>query len=108
MVAGIYLLIVFVCWVYVQNSNLWYHIHREYTYYYYTNNKRIPKDANVIYRGKLYKVIWTGNVVGGKSDTKKEWVLLAWGDKDSVSMEEAVKDKDGKLTLATWKIGEEI
>lgn len=108
MVAGIYLLIVFVCWVYFQNSNLWYHINREYTYYYDTNNKRIPKDANVIYRGKLYKVIWTGNVAGGKSDTKKEWVLLAWGDRERVSMEEVVKDKDGKLTLATWRIGEEI
>ena len=108
MVAGIYLLVVFVYWVYVQNSNLWNNIHREYTYYYDANNKRIPKDANVIYRGKLYKVIWTGNVAGGKTDIKKEWILLAWGDRDSVTMEEAVRDKEGKLTLATWKIGEDI
>lgn len=108
MVAGIYLLVVFVCWVYVQNSNRWYCIHREYTYYYDTNNKRIPKDANVIYRGKLYKVFWTGDVFGGKADAKKEWVLLAWDNRESISMEEAVKDKDGKLTLDTWKIGEEI
>ena len=105
MVAGIYLLVVFVYWVYVQNSNFWYHIHREYTFYYDTNNRRIPKDANVIYRGKLYKVFWTGDVFGGKSDAKKEWVLSSWDDRDSVTMEEAVKDKDGKLTLATWKIG---
>lgn len=107
-VAGIYLLVIFVKRVYVQNCNLWRNINREYTYYYDINNKRIPKDANVIYRGKLYKVIWTENMSSGKSDTKKEWMLLDHNDRESVSMEEAVKDKDGKITLATWKIGEEI
>lgn len=45
-----YLFCVYAEWLYVQNSNNWYFVSREYTYYYDANNKRIPKDAYVIYR----------------------------------------------------------
>lgn len=103
-IAGGYLVIEFANWLYVKNSNNWYHIHRDYTYYYDVNNRRIPKDADVIYRGKLYRVYWSGDVLGLNRDSqKKEWRLSSWDDNESISLEEAAKDKEGKLTIETWK-----
>lgn len=107
-VAGLYLLAVVVYWIYIPNSNFWYRVRREYTYYYDVNNKRIPKDAYVIYWGKLYQVFWTGDALSVKQDLKKEWRLMAWDGSVSISLEEAVKDKDGKLTIDTWEMGEGI
>lgn len=93
-IAGIYLFIVFVNWLYIKNRCNWYDIHREYTNYYDVTNKRIPKNANVIYRGKLYRV---------RQDAQsQEWRLVSY-DKDSLSLEEAAKDRDGNITIDTRK-----
>ena len=103
-VAGGYLTFVFANWLYIKNSNNWYNIHRDYTFYYDVNNRKIPEKANVIYRGKLYRVYWSGDVVGRNSNSqKKDWRLMSWGDNESISLEEAVRDREGNLTIETWK-----
>lgn len=103
-VAGVYLLVEFIRWIYIKNSNNWYRINKEYTNYYDVNNKRIPQNANVIYRSKLYRVYWSGDVFRlNQEDKKLEWRLCSWEDHDSISLEEAVSDRDGNLTIETWK-----
>lgn len=106
--AGMYLWGIFIYWIYRKNSINWYYIHREYTDYYDINNKRILKDAYVIYYGKRYRLIWSGYTSVKQEQQKKEWILSSWDDKKGISLEEAAKNREGKLTIDTWKIGEEI
>ena len=107
--AGMYLLGIFINWLYRKNSNNWYYIRREYTDFYDINNKRIPKDAYVIYYGKRYRLIWSGDIVGVKQEEqRKEWILSSWDDKKGILLEEAAKNREGNLTIDTWKIGEKI
>ena len=103
-IAVVYLFIEFINWLYIKNSDKWYCIHRNYTYYFDVNNKRIPQKGVVIYRGKLFKVYWSGDVLeSNKSTQRKEWRLSACEDKEDVSLEEAVKDREGNITVTTWK-----
>lgn len=104
-IAGAYLLIELISWSYIQNSNNWYRVNRDYTNYYDVNNTRIPANANVIYRGKVYRVYWSGDVVGLNTDSKKqEWRLSSRENHDSISLEEAANDREGNLTIETWEI----
>jgi len=103
-VAGGYLTIEFVKYLYIKNCNNWYRIHREYTHYFDVNNRSIPKGATVIYHGKLYRVkqqCYTGGINSGCQ--KSEWRLDSYGENNSLSLEEAAKDKDGKLTIVKWE-----
>lgn len=103
-ISGIYIFIGFVNWLYIKNDNNWYYIHRKYTNYYDTNNIRIAEKTNVIYHGKRYRVYFGDGGVGlNEKSQKKEWRLKAWGDNESISLEEAVKDKEGNLIVETWK-----
>lgn len=102
-IAGVYLAVVFVNWLYLKNSNNWYCIHRKYTNYYDVNNRRISEDANVIYCGKLYQVCLCDVESEIKKVSKKmEWRLVSRIDKDYKSLEEAAKDREGNLTVVSW------
>lgn len=104
-----YIVLVFLKWSYIKNSNKWYEIRRRYTQFYDTEGKRIPKDAYVVYYGKLYQVYWSGDVIDGNDhNMKKEWRILSWGfEGDSISLEAAVKDKGGKwLSFKVFDDGE--
>lgn len=99
-VAGIYIAFRFAGRLYVKNCRRVKDRDREYTDFYDINNKRIPKEANVIYRGKRYRLYWTGNVIGLDSHAEKpEWRLDAWGGGETFSLEDAVKDREGNLTV---------
>lgn len=103
--AVVYIVGVFLKWLYIQNSNMWYYIRKRYTEFYDCEGKRIPQDAYVVYYGKRYRVYWSGDISGLYADIMcKEWrisPIIAGG--KSYSLEEAVKDKEGKLVLDKWK-----
>lgn len=106
----LYLISIFIEWLYIKNSNIWYCMKREYTEYYDSEGKRIPKDAYVVYYGKRYKVELVRKDIGLNRDNKKhEWRISTkgcLGEVSDISLEEAVKDKEGKLVLDKWKLGQ--
>ena len=99
-IAGVYLNVEFIIWLYGKKRKNWNCIHREYTYYFDVNNKRIPQNANVIYHGKLYRVYLENKI---KEDFHRgEWKMCSWDGCENISLEEALKDREGNLTLKTF------
>ena len=72
-----------------------------HTAYFDSKEQRIPYNANVIYYGKLYQIRLCETDPEGK---KKAWKLISRGDYEGILLEEAVKDKEGKLTLVKQNI----
>ena len=102
-IVGIYLTIEIVNWIYICNCNKWYKITKPYTFYFDVNNKRIPENANVIFYGALYKECWENAEKKDINMNYKELRLISWNNHNSILLEEAVKDREGKLTLEKAK-----
>lgn len=87
--------------LYDERCDRWERIIRKYTNYFDSKEQRIPYNADVIYYGKLYQIRLCEIDPEGK---KKAWKLISRGDYEGILLEEAVKDKEGKLTLAKLHI----
>lgn len=99
-IAITYLCKMFINCLYAKNKKRWEKSRRKYTNYFDVNNDRIPCDAEVIYFGKLYEVCCGNNVIGIKTEsTKDEWRLCTHKVEESVSLEEAAKNRAGNLTI---------
>lgn len=97
-----YLFCVYAEWLYVQNSNNWYFVSREYTYYYDANNKRIPKDAYVIYRSEMYKVCLSSKISSERKEIyskKREWELRSLDNDEQILLKDAVRNTNGGVIL---------
>ena len=85
--------------VYINNSDRWCEIEREYTDYYDAAGKRIAIDDKVVYYGKRYSLKLI-NMVGTEDIKEKEWVLYDRARLNHIALEEAVKNKEGNLFIA--------
>lgn len=97
----------FVEWVYVQNSNMWYWLDKEYTDYYDIEGERISQDDMVVYYGKRYEV-YLDRKESEDGGIKGEWRIKTSSVgviQNSISLEEAVKDYEGKLVIDKWEMG---
>lgn len=99
-IAFLYLSILFVRWLYQKNN------HNPYvmsTGYYDSNNTHINEGNYVRYNNKLYKVVdGHKDILGFSNDLKKDSYVLSavyHNDKESVFLEDAVKNKNGNLTI---------
>ena len=104
----------FVNWLYMKNKYYCDLAEIRYTPYFDYEGKRIAQEDEVIYYGRLYNVYLldvedTEFVEKRKSFNKKEWYLS----KDNIgiirkeiSLEEAVRDKNGKIKVYEYGLGE--
>lgn len=103
--AGIYLVVFFIKWLYINNCNNWNSIRNEYTDYYDINRKRIQNKMYVVYYGKRYKIHYMGDIPGGQNDKEKnEWIMIS-EDGKKILLEEAARDRKGELMIDPWKLG---
>lgn len=98
------------CWIYAKNKRYWECVEKEYTPYFDCEGNRIPKEGNVVYNFKLYKVFWEK---GDNDDLRRKgkWYLI----EDTLGpvyldilLEDAVKDESGKIKIYKDRMGEEI
>ncbi|WP_313184019.1 hypothetical protein [Lacrimispora sp.] len=98
------------CWIYEKNKRYWDCVEKKYTPYFDSKGNRIPKEGNVVYNSKLYKVFWEK---GDNDDLrcKGKWYLT----EDTLGpvylnilLEDAVKDESGKIKIYKDRMGEEI
>ncbi len=89
-IAVIYLSFRLLIGLYREKKEYLYKRTRGYTNFFDSDAKRIPHDAFVIYRGKVYQIY---RVSSDKGDSK-EWILS-----EEISLEEAAGDPDGRLRI---------
>ena len=91
------ILLTFIVKLYRQNENLSLLISYRYNDYFDSEGKRIAKEDKVIYRNKIYSLY----------KEEKEWYLV---DKttEKIKLQEAVIDKEGKIKVYFYGMGERI
>lgn len=89
----------YVCKIYVVNENRAYYRAIKYTDFWDCEGKRIPQDWKVVYRNRIYDLF---------CEDGKWW--LSAGDTrfmtNDVALEDAVMDKEGKLRVYQYGVGE--
>lgn len=104
---------IFAKWLYDKNATWVYYNDISYTPFFDSEGNRIAEDSMVIYWGKMYKVIATRKKVKemyGAEISKKEWYLTDLDSHilflDELTLEGAVKDKEGNIKVYEWGMGE--
>lgn len=111
-VAGIYLVLVFVNWIYEKNYRILYDIKKENTGYCDKNGREIWSGAYVFYKGIKYQVYRLEKFSYDINNNIKrsEWRIKVCHGNDhipeDVSLAYAVQDQEGNLILDTAKWGE--
>ena len=81
-----------------QNENLSLLISYRYTDYFDSEGKRIAKKDKVIYRNKIYSLY----------KEEKNWYLVDNNITEKIKLQEAVIDKEGKIKVYFYGMGERI
>jgi hypothetical protein len=84
--------------LYRQNENLSLLISYRYTDYFDSEGKRIAKEDKVIYRNKIYSLY----------KEEKNWYLVNNNITEKIKLQEAVIDKEGKIKVYFYGMGERI
>jgi len=84
--------------LYRQNENLSLLISYRYTDYFDSEGKRIAKEDKVIYRNKIYSLY----------KEEKNWYLVDNNITEKIKLQEAVIDKEGKIKVYFYGMGERI
>lgn len=90
--------------IFNENYNFWIRMDREYLEYFDCKGRNLYIGASVIYYKKRYEVIEVK-----KGDfPNKELLLYNQMDRESIDLKQAVKNKDGELTIMYWRRGSTI
>lgn len=104
------ILFIFVRWLYISNANNCYYNEISYTPYFDCLGNRIAEKDEVIYYGKLYNIHVGRKKVKENNVSIKEWYLCdinKFGlNFEDMTLEDAVKNKEGNLTVYEWGMGE--
>lgn len=79
----------FISKLYIQNSNRWYSICRDYTDFFDSDGKRIAENDRVVYRNRIYKLY----------NAKGTWYLSDYSTSSDIKLEDAVMDNEGKIKV---------
>lgn len=90
-------LFTFIVKLYRQNEDLSLLISYRYTDYFDSEGKRIAKEDKVIYRNKIYSLY----------KEEKDWYLVD-NTTEKIKLQEAVIDKEGKIKVYFYGMGERI
>lgn len=91
-------LFTFIVKLYRQNEKLSLLISYRYTDYFDSEGKRIAKEDKVIYRNKIYSLY----------KEEKNWYLVDNNITEKIKLQEAVIDKEGKIKVYFYGMGERI
>ena len=110
--------IMYLMWIYSEKNYYrkrweWKVISKSYTPYFDTNGKRIAVGDDVVYWNKMYKIIFQGDIIGVE-DKEPDYYLYdnscsrVIRESNTVRLDEAVRDKDGKIIIKRWLMIDEF